>query len=133
MEVTPITKDDQLADARRDGKHPRGCKCRPCIGRRNRRSGREKQTAARKALGVVDRFQSRLGDEENWRLPWARVEVKSGAQVGPIATRFLKAEAQSEAARPVGDLRPFVMIAMPPGMTDGLLIVRLRDVDRLRG
>jgi hypothetical protein len=54
-----------------------------------------------------------------------RVEVKAGAQVKPVFTKFLASEAQSEAARPVGDHRPFVAVFMPEGTSDGLAVVRL--------
>lgn len=57
-----------------------------------------------------------------------RIEVKAGAQVGPIDTRFRLAEAQSEAQRPIGDHRPFAMIAMPKDTKDGLVIVRLSKI-----
>jgi hypothetical protein len=54
-----------------------------------------------------------------------RVEMKAGAQIEPIATRFRAALAQSEAARAVGDIRPFVLVAMPDGESDGLAVMRL--------
>ncbi len=54
-----------------------------------------------------------------------RVEMKAGAQIEPIATRFRAASAQSEAARSVGDIRPFVLVAMPDGESDGLVVMRL--------
>lgn len=97
------------------------------MGRRNRRSGLAKQRAARKALGVPSpAFHGQLANEENWLAYFARVEVKSGAQVGPIATRYLKAEAQSEANRSLGDPRPFLMVAMPQGWgSEGLVVMRL--------
>ncbi len=49
----------------------------------------------RKKLGIPDRkFHGADAHEENWRSA-VRIEVKAGKQVGPIATRFNKAEAQS--------------------------------------
>ncbi len=91
-----------------------------------------KQREARKALEAVtgvdaNRFVGALGNEENWRLP-LRVEVKSGAQVNPIFTRFLAAESQSEANRAQGDTRPFVMVAMGQRTTDGLFLCRLSQL-----
>jgi hypothetical protein len=56
-----------------------------------------------------------------------RVEMKAGKQVGPIATRFDDARAQSEAARPIGDHRRFMMVAMPDGINDGIVLMRLSD------
>lgn len=111
--------------------HVRGCKgpegqpCRSCLGRRNKRKGRTKQRAAQVALGMVGPG-STLGPnhEENW-LGLLRVEVKAGAQVGPVKTRYLLAEEQSEAQRPFGDHRPFIYVAMPNGMSDGLVTCRL--------
>jgi hypothetical protein len=55
-----------------------------------------------------------------------RVEIKAGAQVQPIATRFELAEHQSEQQRPLGDVRPFVFVAMPDDWgSEGLVIMRL--------
>jgi hypothetical protein len=54
-----------------------------------------------------------------------RVEVKAGAQINPVWTRYRLAEEQSEAQRPFGDTRPFIMVAMPDGMNDGLVVFRL--------
>jgi len=56
-----------------------------------------------------------------------RVEMKAGKQVQPIATRFEAARAQSELARPMGDPRPFLMVAMPDGSSDGIVLMRLSD------
>jgi hypothetical protein len=56
-----------------------------------------------------------------------RVEMKAGAQVGPIQTRFELARLQSEAVRPLGDNRRFMMIAMPDNTSDGIVLMRLSD------
>jgi hypothetical protein len=62
---------------------------------------------------------------EELYLGLVRTEVKSGAIVRPMYTAYLKAEAQSEAARARGDLRPFVMAArMNPQGKDGLVVFR---------
>lgn len=96
-------------------------------GLANKRNGQSAQRRARKSLGVPDaHMASKLGNEENWRHRFFRFEVKSGKQVEPIWTRFAAAEAQADAAKPVGDPRPFVMAAMPDGLSiDGLVIMRL--------
>jgi hypothetical protein len=61
-----------------------------------------------------------------------RVEAKSGAIVRPMYTAFLKAEAQSEAARARGDLRPFVMAArMNPQGKDGLVVFRESKLEEI--
>ncbi len=61
------------------------------------------------------------------------MEVKSGAQIQPIATRFLAAEVQSTNAKAIGDIRPFVMVAMPDDMTDGIVLMRLSEFGLLFG
>lgn len=104
--------------------------CASCRGARNRRSGMRKQREARKALEQLTatsaaRFVGQLGNEEAWAGLTVRVEVKSGAQVGPIWTRFVAAERQAERSRAVGDVRPFLLVAMPAGVSDGLVVCRL--------
>lgn len=81
---------------------------------------------AQRGMGIpMTMFRGANGNEELWSGPW-RVEVKSGAQVGPIATRYLSAEAQMEAAKRIGDTRPGFVVAMPSGWgSEGLLICRL--------
>jgi len=59
------------------------------------------------------------------------VEVKAGAQIGPIATRFAAARAQSEASKALGDIRPFLMVAMPDGTSDGIVLMRLEEFAEL--
>jgi hypothetical protein len=113
-QVNPIPKETRpwrcpKEDAECTRKEP----CRSCRGRRSRRSGRRKQNEGKKVLGVpASRFSPTDANEENWK-DIIRWEVKSGAQVGPIATRYLQYEGQSEAARPIGDNRPFgVLVVM---------------------
>ena len=60
-----------------------------------------------------------------------RIEVKAGAQIQPIATRFEKAEEQSEQHRAIGDNRPFIMVAMPDGTNDGIVLGRLSQLGEL--
>lgn len=111
----------------RDGKRRvRGCDDPTARGARNKRKGGSKQAAAVRALGIP---RSNLSPGHEEFLGGAvRVEVKAGRQVGPIETRYSDYEAQSEAARPVGDHRPFCAIAMPDGWSDGIVLVRLSNV-----
>jgi hypothetical protein len=109
----------------RNGKrHVRGCECPVCRGRNNRSKGDSKARRARKALNIPG---ANSRHEEVWGGN-IRVEIKAGAQVGPIATRFDTARAQSEAARAIGDHRPFVMVAMPDDTRDGIVLCRLSDI-----
>ena len=106
-------------------------------GRLNKQKGHRKQSLARKALeelfGAEALFHGRKANEEAWTHLPIRVEVKAGAQVKPIETRFLTAEKQATAAKATGDPRPFCYIAMPDGTTDGLFICRLSVLKELLG
>jgi len=106
-------------------------------GRLNKQKGHRKQSLARKALeelfGAEALFHGRKANEEAWTHLPIRVEVKAGAQVKPIETRFLAAEKQATAAKATGDPRPFCYIAMPDGTTDGLFICRLSVLKELLG
>lgn len=109
--------------------------CRRCLGARSRRSGMAKQREARKVLERVTgkfavQFVTAGGNEENWRLP-VRVEVKSGAQCGPVWTKYAAAEAQSAASKSEGDGRPFVAVFMGTRTSDGLFVCRLSELDRV--
>jgi hypothetical protein len=99
------------------------CRCPSCLGRRNKTKGAAKQRKVRRAFGIEG---PSLGadHEEHWRGA-VRIEVKAGGQISPPWTAFLRMEAQSEASRPIGDNRPFMGIAMPDGVTDGVVLVRL--------
>lgn len=105
----------------------RGCVCPSCRGRANKRKGQRKQAKAVTALGIP-RSSIHPGHEEF--LPGAlRVEVKATKrEAGPTMTAFLRCETQSEAARPVGDHRPFAAVMMPEGTSDGLLVCRLSSL-----
>lgn len=99
--------------------------CRSCLGRRNRRKGQVKQRQAKKLLGVPNaRFRGADAHEEAWG-GHLRNETKAGAQAGPVWTRFLLSEKQSEQNRAIGDARPFVATFMPDGVSDGLFVCRL--------
>lgn len=106
----------------RDGKRRvKGCGDPVARGRRNRAKGDSKARRARKMLGIAG---ANTRHEELWGGA-LRVEMKAGAQVSPIVTRYRAAEQQSDAARALGDIRPFVLVAMPDGENDGLCVMRL--------
>lgn len=102
------------------------CKCPSCRGKNNRRKGDRKAATARKALGAMG---ANTRHEEHWG-GGLRIEAKAGAQVGPILTRYLAAKNQSEAARPIGDNRPFVMAAMPD-RGPGLVVMEIGDLEQI--
>lgn len=135
MTDLPFSKEAQLS--RSPGYNPpcpktgtpkRQCKCPSCVGRRNKRKGQRKQRQARKALGLKpERWKGREANEETWYSAAVRVEVKSGAQVKPIATRYVAARQQSDAAKARGDFRPFVFVAAPDG-SQPLVVVRADEL-----
>jgi hypothetical protein len=117
-----------LGKTGRDGKRRvKGCADPVARGKRNRAKGDAKALKARKALGIGG---ANTRHEELWGGAF-RIEVKAGAQIQPIATRFDKAEAQSEQHRPIGDNRPFLMVAMPDGTSDGIVLGRLSQLGEL--
>jgi hypothetical protein len=124
-EVCPVF--GRLQKPSRDGRRRVfGCDDPTSRGKRNKRKGQRKQSRAVTALGVP-RSPLRPGHEE-FLGGTVRVEVKAGKQVGPIDTRFRAYEAQSEAARAFGDIRPFAAVVMPDGTSDGIVLVRLSKV-----
>lgn len=145
MSGNPIPKGSEAGAPRcaTTGELKRTCSCRPCIGRRSRSEGLRKQRLARRAAERATgrraaRFAGQLGNEESWQGLPVRIEVKSGDRdTLPVAVRFLACEDQSEANRPIGDVRPFVAVLMPPGWgCEGLVICRLsqwRDISALIG
>jgi len=103
----------------------RDCTCASCRNKRNRTKGDRRAAKARKTLGLIG---ANSRHEEHYGGP-VRYENKAGAQVGPILTRYLAARAQSEAARPIGDNRPFVFSASPDGVSYDLFIVRSDELE----
>jgi hypothetical protein len=115
----------------RDGnRRIKGCGDPVARGKRNRTKGDSKARRARKKLGLAATGNAGTRHEEHWGGLF-RVEVKAGAQVGPIFTRFLAARAQSEASKSLGDIRPFAMIAMPDGSSDGIVLMSLDEFAEL--
>ena len=98
-------------------------------GKRNRAKGDSKARRARKQLGIQG---ANTRHEELWGGD-LRVEVKSGAQVNPIWTRYLLAENQSKQSKPVSDARPFALIAMPDDTREGIVVMRLSSFAQLFG
>lgn len=111
-----------LTKRSRDGKRRvKHCNDPVAKGRRNRHKGDQKAGAVRRALNLTG---ANSRHEELWGGA-LRIEIKAGKQVQPIETRFRLAEMQSEQQRPLGDIRPFVMAAMPDGTSDGIILCRL--------
>lgn len=128
--VDDCPKFGRLVKPSKDGKRRvKGCGDPVARGKRNKRSGQRKQRAAAKVLRVpLNGLGS--GHEENWPSV-VLTEVKSGAQVKPVATRYRNARAQAEAKRAIGDHRPFVFVAMPEGESGGLVVVHTDDLENV--
>lgn len=105
----------------------RGCGDPAARGKRNRRKGDSKARRARKKLGLGGHLTRH---EENWGGAF-RVEIKAGAQIKAIATRFNAAKLQSDAAKALGDIRPFAMVAMPDGSSEGIVLMTLSEFSEL--
>ena len=120
-----------LGRAGRDNKRRvKGCGDPVARGKRNRTKGDAKARVARRKLGLSATGNAGSRHEEHWGGLF-RVEVKAGAQVGPIATRFYNAKQQSDAPKALGDIRPFAMIAMPEGNSDGIVLMTLNEFAEL--
>jgi len=120
-----------LGKVGRDGKRRvKGCGDPVARGKRNRTKGDSKARRARKKLGLFATGNAGSRHEEHW-VGAFRVESKAGAQVSPIATRFFAAKAQSDASKAIGDIRPFVMIAMPDGTSEGICLMTLTEFAEL--
>jgi hypothetical protein len=100
--------------------------CNQCRGKRSRSKGDAKASQVRRILGATG---AATRHEEGWGGA-LRIEVKSGAQVGPILTRYRDAKNQSEASRPIGDNRPFVFAASPDGGPK-LLVLELDELEQV--
>lgn len=115
----------------RDGKRRvKSCNDPTARGKRNRTKGDSKARTARKKLGLAATGSAGTRHEEHWSGMF-RVEVKAGAQVGPIATRFNQARLQSQASKALGDIRPFLHICMPDGTRDGIVLMSLDEFSEL--
>lgn len=108
----------------------KGCGDPVARGKRNRTKGDSKARIARRKLGLSATGNAGSRHEEHWA-GFFRVESKAGAQVGPIATRFYDAKNQSDASKALGDIRPFAMIAMPDGKSDGIVLMTLSEFAEL--
>lgn len=129
--TTGCPKFGTLGREARDGKRRiKGCGDNVARGKRSRTKGDSKARRARKKLGLSATGNAGTRHEEHWGGMF-RVEVKAGAQISPIATRFNQARLQSEASKSLGDIRPFAMIAMPDGSSDGIVLMTLNEFAEL--
>lgn len=142
MELNPLSKEAQMQRSpggnrmcSTTGEPLRSCSCYSCRGRRNRSKGKTKQRQARR--GLEKTFQTIAGpsavstsDEENWRLP-VRAEIKSGGMAKTVDTFYRNTKTQADADKAIGDMRPFLAVAMVDGSTDGLAVIRLSDLVQL--
>lgn len=134
MTDLPFSKEKQVDPAGTrtcptTGVYKGKCTCGPCMGKRNRRKGKRSQRTVRKALNIrPESWQGRHANEESWFASNLRFEVKSGKQVQPVATRYVAARNQADAARAIGDMRPFCFVAVPDG-SQPLVVIRADELE----
>lgn len=113
----------------KDGKRRvKGCGDPVARGKRNRRSGLQKQRNARKRLGVAPSHKFGDANEENWQDDLFANEVKSGKQIQPAVTAWERIEAQVQKNQVAfGSWRkPARAVLMPDGWgKEGLVIMKL--------
>lgn len=111
--------------------HVVGCKCRPCLGARNRSKGQRAQKNAHRALGGTGNTPT----NEEWGAGYevtlyVQPEVKKGAQVPKSFAKFIgtewlrRAMRQAEMASAPGK-HPTVYIELP-GSTEGWMVAKVR-------
>lgn len=112
-----------------EGPHTRGCPCRPCIGRRSRRKGKEAQRRVLKRLaeaeGTQARFWSQFSHEESASLARWQVEVKKGRSIPVFLAR---AFAQARSARAIGTGRKVLVVLEPEGTREAIACLSLVDL-----
>lgn len=102
--------------------HIRGCTCKPCLAGRNSQSGKRTHRRLARQLAAMQPGATATSEEERWNTTY-RYEVKSGAQVGPVVTKYRNAKQQSMTHKAFGDPRPFAFIASHDGLD--LVVVEL--------
>lgn len=111
--------------------HVRGCKCPRCLAGRNSKKGKALHRQVARQLGAATPGRGSSSHEESWVHAW-RVEVKTGAQAGPVTTRWRASRDQSEASRAFGDSRPFVAIFTTGAKGDPTLaVLELETLQRI--
>lgn len=104
----------------------KGCPCNHCRGKRSKVKGRTKQASAVRSLGIP-RSNLHPGHEEF--LPGAvRTEVKAGLKAKTVDTAYRNVREQSDAAKAIGDNRPFTPVFMPDGASYGYVVIRTDEL-----
>jgi len=106
------------------GQYKGNCPCKSCIGRRSRGKGKRAERSFRKGRGLkISPAAAAVGEEAfGDTIRW---EIKAGARMAnPVGMRYLKCEEQAEAAKAIGDVRPFAAVFKPDGYGDELIVVR---------
>lgn len=134
MDELPFSKEAQVGQERycdESGESVlrRNCNGPSCRGRRNRRKGKRGQTVARKALMLSnEQWSGRQANEETWTSA-LRVEVKAGGRVAnPVQLRYDQMREQSDAAKAIGDTRPFAACVKADGHSDVIVMIRGSDL-----
>lgn len=119
-------KHGTLGKPGRDGaRRVRACGDPVARGRRSRTKGDSKARVIRRRLGLQG---ARTRHEEAWGGP-VRTEAKAGGKARPVRTAYEACRAQSEAARPFDDHRPFVASFAPDGTGHTYTVIRDDDLE----
>lgn len=105
----------------------RQCACKRCQGRNNRSLGMKKQRKMTKGLGLS--HGQYAGTHEEALAGPVRTEAKADAKhAKPVATAYDSMRAQADAAKSVGDNRPFVASTIAPGSNRVLYVIAGEDL-----
>lgn len=103
------------------------CRCRRCLGQRNRNKGDSKAREARKALrlpGVNSRH------EELWGGP-VTTEIKAGAKAKPVGTAYERERRQALQNKPLGNPRGFMPGYCPDGTRHTYFVIRDDELETI--
>ncbi len=113
-----------MARSFRDGRERvRGCDDVAARGRRNRAKGDRRERGVAKKL-----LATRTTRHEELRGGPIRYESKAGGKAKTVQTAYRNSRAQSDAARAVGDNRPFIAAFAPDGDGHEYLVIRDDDL-----
>lgn len=103
----------------------RGCDDPAARGRRNRTKGDAKARRARKGLRIAG---ANTRHEELWAGA-VLTEMKAGGKAKTVQTAYENARQQSDAARPIGKIDPFVAGFCPDNTRHTYYVIRDDDIE----
>jgi hypothetical protein len=123
-DVQPILKPIRV---KKNG-HPWACKCRSCVGSRNRTRGLRKQREAARAAGIEARRMGDLSNEERYSRTGLGEMFKLEHKYGNLSKFVMDAIGQIERDRATGDPRAPMVQVTPKGSSKVYCIVAQDDL-----